>query len=293
MRNAINHGAPVFCAVFASRGEVLLSGGADASIRTWIVANSMPLQTLVGHSGPVRSLAITKDGAHVLSGSYDGTIRIWRLSDGVPVRTIANLNGTSMCLAVIPDGTMFISGRSDSTIKLWHLPVTEDGVSHNTGPMSRMAPPEHRMDSRLAGTTVAILVTPLECPAMDTVRSGTLTEKLRVELDQAGGFRVMERDRLDAVMAEQGRWLSGCFTNTCASNIGDLAGADYVIVGRVAQIEDMYSVTLRIVETATSETVGSTAMECSPCAFSGVMRESMRAAAMALRDDFQRRARGR
>jgi hypothetical protein len=55
----------------------------------------------------------------------------------------------------------------------------------------------------------------------------------------------------------------------------------------------MYSVTLRIVETATSETVASAAIECSPCDFSAVMRESMRAAAVALRDDFQRRLRSR
>ncbi|HPC44430.1 MAG TPA: CsgG/HfaB family protein [Candidatus Latescibacteria bacterium] len=280
LRTMEGHSKSVLAVAVTEDGGTVVSGGADGLVNVWRIADGGLLRSLQGQGVAVTSVAVDRGANIVVSGGENGSVVQWRLSDGSVIRGLGYHNGGVTSLAIAPDGFQVISGGGDGRLRVWRLHVQTSEVVAET--------PAPSVD-----TSVAVLMTELECPGMDSLRAGTLTEKLRVELDQAGGFRVMERDRLDAIMAEQGRWLSGCFTNTCASNIGDLAGADYVIVGRVAQIEDMYSVTLRIVETATSETVASAAIECSPCDFSAVMRESMRAAAVALRDDFQRRLRSR
>ncbi|HNZ37921.1 MAG TPA: CsgG/HfaB family protein [Candidatus Latescibacteria bacterium] len=289
------HGRYVSHVALSPDGQVVYSASGDKVVKVWQVSDGEALGTFSPETDFLTSLALSADGQTIAMGCGDGSAGIWSLSAQQQFLKLPGHTRPVTCVAVSPRGDIVVSGSLDKTLRVWRLAGSTSGAPAFAVPPPRItsAPAVAAASGTAIDTTVSVLLTGLECPGMDSVRSGTLTEKLRVELDQAGGFRVMERDRLDAIMAEQGRWLSGCFTNTCASNIGDLAGADYVIVGRVAQVEDMYSVTLRIVETATSETVGSAAIECSPCTFSAVMRESMRAAAVALRDDFQRRLRSR
>ncbi|MCX7021015.1 MAG: hypothetical protein NTW26_01845 [bacterium] len=61
-------------------------------------------------------------------------------------------------------------------------------------------------------------------------------------------FEVVERDRLEALMEEQGLAISGCTTTECFVQVGQLAGAQKVIVGKVAQVGGSYIVSVRVVD---------------------------------------------
>ncbi|HUT99728.1 MAG TPA: CsgG/HfaB family protein [bacterium] len=61
-------------------------------------------------------------------------------------------------------------------------------------------------------------------------------------------FEVVERERLEALMEEQGLALSGCVTTECFVQVGQLAGAQKVIVGEVAQVGGSYIVSVRMVD---------------------------------------------
>ena len=61
-------------------------------------------------------------------------------------------------------------------------------------------------------------------------------------------FEVVERERLAALMEEQGLALSGCTTTECFVKVGQLADAQKVIVGEVAQVGTSYIVSVRLVD---------------------------------------------
>ena len=68
---------------------VIISGGEDAMVRVWRLADGTPVgEPLTGHDGDVLAVAVgaLPDGTPVIvSGGADGTVRVWRLADGTPV----------------------------------------------------------------------------------------------------------------------------------------------------------------------------------------------------------------
>lgn len=61
------------------RGDRLLSGGADGTLRLWGLSTGKRLQTLSGHQGAVNSVALSADGLQAFSGGLDRTVRLWQL----------------------------------------------------------------------------------------------------------------------------------------------------------------------------------------------------------------------
>jgi TolB-like protein len=78
-----------------------------------------------------------------------------------------------------------------------------------------------------------------------------ISESLLNELINTNRFTMVERDRISALLEEQGLTLSGCTTTECYVKVGQLTGAEKVLVGNLSQVERTYILNVRIVDVYT------------------------------------------
>ena len=100
-------------------------------------------------------------------------------------------------------------------------------------------------------TTIAVLqLLPKNVSEGD---ASALTDRLAIEMVRTGNFTVIERERLDAILDEQGFQLSGCTSNECAVEIGRMANVEQVVAGSVSKVGSVYSIAARIVGVESGE----------------------------------------
>ena len=89
----------------------------------------------------------------------------------------------------------------------------------------------------------------------------TLTERMRSEIGSTNAVRLIERKAIESIMAEQGLAQSGCVSDECAAEVGQLLGVQFMINGSIGKIGDKYTIDVKMfsVETgATERTVNAT-----------------------------------
>ena len=95
-------------------------------------------------------------------------------------------------------------------------------------------------------TTVAFIG--LEASGVSEASADGIADTLLDALINTRRFEIVERERLNALLEEQGLALSGCTTMECFVQVGQLAGASKVIVGKVSKVGETYTVTVRVVD---------------------------------------------
>lgn len=114
-------GAPISTAGLSPRGDHLLVGQDDGTLRLVDVKSGRELQTWNGHAAGVTSVAFLPDGRRAVSGSWDGTARLWDLERAEAIQHY-RVNATGVySVAVAPDGGRALFGGRDNTAGLWDL----------------------------------------------------------------------------------------------------------------------------------------------------------------------------
>lgn len=67
--------------------DILISGSADSTAKSWGMNSNECLVSYKGHTGPVICLAVDGKGKTLFTGSADATIRSWDLLTGAPIKT--------------------------------------------------------------------------------------------------------------------------------------------------------------------------------------------------------------
>lgn len=133
-RHFRGHVGPVY--TLAATANLLVSGGADRTVRVWSVRTGRCLFVLEGHVEPVRSLALDKSGTKLLSSSDDRTIRLWNLSNGLCLNSFDAHTDSVRAIAWHPSEHTFVSGGGDWALRLWNvdgrLLRVLDGNKHST-----------------------------------------------------------------------------------------------------------------------------------------------------------------
>ena len=101
--------------------------------------------------------------------------------------------------------------------------------------------------------TVAIL--DFESQGISEQEVKTLTERMRSEIGATNAVRLIERKAIENIMAEQGLAQSGCVTDECAAEVGQLLGVQFMINGSIGKIGDSFTIDVKMfsVETGTTE----------------------------------------
>ena len=79
----------------------------------------------------------------------------------------------------------------------------------------------------------------------------TLTERLRSEAANTNAIRLIDRKMLESILNEQGLQQSGCTTDECAAEVGQLLGAQYMINGSIGKLGNTYTIDTKMVSVTT------------------------------------------
>jgi len=102
-------------------GQLVLSAGADGTIRLWEASTGREELRLGGHDGGVLSAAFGLDGGYILSGGSDKNVKLWKISSGKCLRTFQGHEGQVNATAFCPTGRYGLSASSDKTVRIWEL----------------------------------------------------------------------------------------------------------------------------------------------------------------------------
>jgi TolB-like protein len=89
-----------------------------------------------------------------------------------------------------------------------------------------------------------------------------ISSRLRTYLFDTQKFTVVEREKMNEILKEQGFQMSGCTSNECAVEAGKLLGVKYIIAGDVGKIGKLYTISLRLIDVETGRLVRVISEDC-------------------------------
>jgi hypothetical protein len=96
-----------------------------------------------------------------------------------------------------------------------------------------------------------IAVLDLDAMGISPAEAQFLSDRLRTELFETGVFQVVEREKMQEILKEQGFQKTGCTSVECAVEIGQLLNVSEMVAGNIGKIEEVYSISLRIIKVET------------------------------------------
>ena len=83
--------------------------------------------------------------------------------------------------------------------------------------------------------------------------ASALTDRLRIELFRTSRFKVFEREKMNAILDEQGFQLADCTSDACIVQMGQLIGVQQIVAGSVSHVGTVYSIAARVIDVERGE----------------------------------------
>ena len=104
-------------------------------------------------------------------------------------------------------------------------------------------------------TKLSIAILKLDGHGISDYEAATLTDRLRSELFKLNGFRVLEREKMDEILKEQGFQQSGCTSSECLVEVGQLVNVNRILGGSIGKVGGTYTVSVRLIDVEKGEIV--------------------------------------
>ncbi|UCD38379.1 MAG: hypothetical protein JSW54_02560 [Fidelibacterota bacterium] len=91
----------------------------------------------------------------------------------------------------------------------------------------------------------------LEGRGISALEAATLTDRMRSELVKTGAVQVVERGQMQQILGEQDFQMTGCTSDECAVEIGQMLGVTKMIAGSIGKIGSTYTLDLRTINVGT------------------------------------------
>ncbi len=126
-------------------------------------------------------------------------------------------------------------------------------------------PPRTSFSQETKTYTIAVLN--LDAKGVSLTEAEVISERLRSRVSQtlrSGKYRdsdrdqykIIERTQMDKIFEEYDVQNTGCVTDSCAVVFGKMLGAERIVIGSIGLVGNTYSVSARIVDVETTETIG-------------------------------------
>jgi len=102
-------------------------------------------------------------------------------------------------------------------------------------------------------TVLPVAVLALDARGVSLQEAEILTERLRSILVQDGRYQVVERSQMETILQEQGFQQSGCTTNECLIQAGQILGVYQMIGGTVGRIGGSYTIDIRLFDVESTQ----------------------------------------
>lgn len=116
-----------------------------------------------------------------------------------------------------------------------------------------------------AGERLRVVVNDLDPNGVTPQIARVVSEHVRVKLIETRRFVIPEREKMEAILAEQsvGMTLGECFSQECAIELGRLLQANKMVVGTVSMLNQTYSISVRFLDLETGAAEFSAEEKCS------------------------------
>ena len=94
----------------------------------------------------------------------------------------------------------------------------------------------------------SVAVLDLEGRGISAMEAATLTDRMRSELVKTGAVTVVERGQMQEILSEQDFQLTGCTSDECAVQIGELLGVTTMFAGSIGKIGNTYTIDIRTID---------------------------------------------
>jgi len=108
--------------------------------------------------------------------------------------------------------------------------------------------------------TVAIL--PMSGANIPSDELTIYSDRLEAELFKQDQYTFVERQMMSEVLKEQGFQQSGCTTDECAVEIGQLLGVKFLITGSLGKLGKLYTINLKMIDVETGKIKYKNSYDC-------------------------------
>lgn len=96
------------------RGDTLVTGGSDGSVRVWSLTKMAPIHRLAAHDNSVTSLQF--DSSRIVSGGSDGRVKVWSLQTGQLLRELSTPAEAVWRVAFEEEKAVIMASRAGRTV---------------------------------------------------------------------------------------------------------------------------------------------------------------------------------
>jgi TolB-like protein len=107
------------------------------------------------------------------------------------------------------------------------------------------------LNTALSQQPQSIAILDLEGRGISASETASLTDRLRSQLVKTGEVIVVERGQMNQILDEQDFQLTGCTSDECAVEVGQLLGVSKMVAGSIGKIGQAYMLDVRIINVQT------------------------------------------
>ena len=126
-----------------------------------------------------------------------------------------------------------------------------------------------------------IAVNEFKGEGVDSSTAKIITDRVRSELFKTKAFTVIERDEMNQILKEQGFQQTGCVSDACAVEVGQLLGIQQMIAGSIGKVGSTYTINARIIDVSTGKVIRFANIDCM-CPIDHVLTQSTAKVALQL-----------